>query len=715
MGCLGCWRQRPSDEKRALKMLRLKKVTTTVLLLLVVLTAIGCRSDSPVQSSRDQPRRLSLRTDGTWHTKEVIPDSQAFPDDWQLFNAVSQPEAINDIEAIDKETAWAVGNGGTIFKLTRGAWHAQSSNTRTDLLDASAGDGESAWAIGADGIVLNTSDGGTNWSARKIIEGRPRSIAAVDNNNILMADGSSIIKTDDGGSTWKTYSLTEDLSASITAIDACSAGTYWVFGTMEKQAFVLMSDDSGRTWEDRSPRALEGKVDVACAADDGTAWMHVVVNNDKGMIKKTDDGGRSWHEVCVPKGYTVSDMCALEGGLLWTCGSWLAAGPGVLVTSDGGRSWSKQPLRARAKRIAAVDINTAWIAGPSISGTADSGKTWDLQVEAIQGKIIGALSLARDGALWASCGSGLVLLSLDGGETWHQRWLSDDPLARTYQDPTLCAVDSRNAWVLPENHSTFIMKTADGGVTWQAIKTMANSIYGFDSPAAEVLWLLGRDSSSDCLLKTEDRGNTWLYKGFSSTDGVSIERVCVVDGGAAWASGPGEVVMNTQDGGESWRVVHRKPPAEQSRVSVAPAFLAARSLSAASDARKNCGTPPPVPFLSAVDENVAAIAMNWKKRALITLDAGSTWQDISPPEFTDGSQNEVDKIESLLMVDSETLWILCSVGTSSETPRCSLFLTRDGGRSWTREDINQSAHSFAASADAVWLGLSNGLVMRRQY
>ncbi len=67
---------------------------------------------------------------------------------------VSTP-GLNSVWTVDADTAWAVGDGGAIFKWYRGAWSLQPSPTASDLNSVWSGPGQQTWIVGNNGTVLH--------------------------------------------------------------------------------------------------------------------------------------------------------------------------------------------------------------------------------------------------------------------------------------------------------------------------------------------------------------------------------------------------------------------------------------------------------------------------------------------------------------------------------------------------------------------------------
>ena len=69
--------------------------------------------------------------------------------------ATGSTPGLNSVWTVDADTAWAVGDGGAIFKWYRGAWSLQPSPTASDLNSVWSGPGQQTWIVGNNGTVLH--------------------------------------------------------------------------------------------------------------------------------------------------------------------------------------------------------------------------------------------------------------------------------------------------------------------------------------------------------------------------------------------------------------------------------------------------------------------------------------------------------------------------------------------------------------------------------
>ena len=127
-------------------------------------------------------------------------------------------ETMNAVAAADEDHVWAVGDNGTIFYSEQGgrptseggrresSWFEQQSGVTEHLNDVVVLDTETAWAVGNAGSVLVTSDGGATWRPQNSGTSEDLQAAAfLDADNGLAAGANgTILRTADGGASWRT-------------------------------------------------------------------------------------------------------------------------------------------------------------------------------------------------------------------------------------------------------------------------------------------------------------------------------------------------------------------------------------------------------------------------------------------------------------------------------------------------------------------------------
>ncbi|MFT7484508.1 MAG: photosystem II stability/assembly factor-like uncharacterized protein, partial [Candidatus Paceibacteria bacterium] len=141
--------------------------------------------------------------------------------------------------------------------------------------------------------------------------------------------------------------------------------------------------------------------------------------------------------------------------------------------------------------------------------------TWEvLQVQELEGASLRGLSVPGKATVWISGAGGVCVVSEDNGRTWRDvsppQAVADDLDLRSIH-----ALDRTHAWVASAGPgaASRILRTRDGGETWETVRTNAEEDGFYDSIA---FWDLKRgivmgDAVDGYLtiLITSDGGDSW--------------------------------------------------------------------------------------------------------------------------------------------------------------------------------------------------------------
>lgn len=194
----------------------------------------------------------------------------------------------------------------------------------------------------------------------------------------------------------------------------------------------------------------------------------------------------------------------------------------------------------RFQAVSALSGQTAWISGTrgSWARTLDGGKSWQA------GMVPGADSLefrdvqaaSADTAWLLSAGNGnlsRIYRTTNGGQTWSIQFVSTDQ--RAFFD-CIAFWDARRGIAIGDavEKDFVLLRTEDGGATWNRVKGLPPAIEGEGLFAA----------SGTCLLTGPD-GFAWFGSGAAKTARVGRSR----DYGKTWTIAKSPIIQNTTSSG----------------------------------------------------------------------------------------------------------------------------------------------------------------------
>jgi photosystem II stability/assembly factor-like uncharacterized protein len=312
------------------------------------------------------------------------------------------------------------------------SWTPQTSNTTASLRGVSAVNERVVWASGSNGTYLRTNDGGATWLAVKVPGAESldfRAVRAIDERTVfLMSIGSGeksrIYKTTDAGEHWTLQFTEPDANGFLDAIAFWDAAYGIVLGdALGGSAEVRTTDDGGVHWTRRqTPPALDKEGSFAasnsCLIVRGKhdAW-YVTGGAGAGRVFHSKDNGRHWSVAPTPIRndgaaagiFSIAFADARRGIAVGGDYSKDKENAGnIVVTSDGGRTWTAPGARPAGFRSAVVylaDRKTWMVTGTSGSDiSTDGGATWKL----FDNGSYNAMSFVSGVAGWAVGGRGRV-------------------------------------------------------------------------------------------------------------------------------------------------------------------------------------------------------------------------------------------------------------------------------------------------------------------
>ncbi|MBV8658578.1 MAG: hypothetical protein JO142_12205 [Burkholderiales bacterium] len=300
------------------------------------------------------------------------------------------------------------------------------------------------------------------------------------------------------------------------------------------------------TWHKLDTEPYKGKQDDVFFVDRKVGFYV----NGKGNIFRSDDGGDSWRKVLSQPGtyFRAIGMLDAQHGFAGNIGTEYF--PGVTdekplyETSDGGQHWSAVANLPgeKVRGICAIDVlKTHYI---------NAGKLDDRVIVHAAGRVGGPAFLLR---------------SLDGGKTWANIDMNKEVAAivdvKFFDEMNGVAFAGSDADI--ERSHALIVATHDGGKSWKKVYESSRLFEMtwkgyFPSRKIGFATVQNYDENTEnkqrYVVKTTDGGETWQELPLVSDHGVNEFGVGFLDEQTGWV-GTSKGGFETRDGGAHWQAV----------------------------------------------------------------------------------------------------------------------------------------------------------------
>lgn len=332
------------------------------------------------------------------------------------------------------------------------------------------------------------------------------------------------------------------------------------------------------------PKDLPEWVVASSVTDADYAWMlGLTRSGDTGayQLGMTEDGGGTWHALPLPADPYQTDWWAQEGIFFSDARQGWVYYPGhVLSTSDGGLTWTNDPVPGVIRTISRSIDGTLWayeLRGAEIvvwDVIAPAYPQWRERSAPIALGLSSGVDLMWVDAVhgwlsdWTTADNGNIVPHLqrtsDGGQSWTSQ---PHPCAgMPVQGSIMIAVTHETFWlmcsdVLTSTEGRKVMyRTVDGGQTWELkgrallrpddTLSTGGLLNGFGAASERFAYASFYRTTS--LLMTHDGGDQWSTLGLPCPDGYVF--VTFVNENVGWVYWGG-CVARTLDGGETWQCV----------------------------------------------------------------------------------------------------------------------------------------------------------------
>lgn len=250
--------------------------------------------------------------------------------------------------------------------------------------------------------------------------GNPLDVAFSDERHgFLVGSNRLVLETEDGGATWETrqLELPSDENFRLISIDF-RGDEGWIAG---QPGLLLHSDDAGQSW---TRLLLDTKLPGDPYLITATGGQQAELATNVGAIYATRDAGRSWQALVSDAAGSVRDLRRSEDGRYVSVSS---LGNFFSTWSPGEPVWQVHQ-RVSSQRLQSMGFQPdgrLWMVtrGAQLRFNPDAAdvEAWSKPIIPITNGF-GYLDMAwaPNGDLWTGGGSGTLLVSHDGGDSWQR-------------------------------------------------------------------------------------------------------------------------------------------------------------------------------------------------------------------------------------------------------------------------------------------------------
>jgi len=265
------------------------------------------------------------------------------------------------------------------------------------------------------GVAVTRSNGGSGTpAAPEVTAGLPDTpdyhslmVSPTNAKTLLLGTHYGLFRSTDGGRTWASDAL-----GGQDAMNLVRPGgqTLWVAGHM----VLAKSVDGGKTWRDARPTGLPGLDVHGFGADPRHPQTLYAAIAGKGLYRSTD-GGNSFTVVSTDVGPAVMALAVMHDGRI-------LAGDmqqGLMVSHDGGKTWVLS-LRAQLMGLALSpgDPKRLLAAGPGVLLSTNAGASWRKVLDIPDGGGPVAWSKSNPKIAYVVGFDRTLYRSADSGQTW---------------------------------------------------------------------------------------------------------------------------------------------------------------------------------------------------------------------------------------------------------------------------------------------------------
>lgn len=266
---------------------------------------------------------------------------------------------------------------GFLPSLDFNPWEVLQLPTKSTVLDLSFINSKHGWLVGSNALLMETLDGGRTWEPRSLAldteDYRFASVSFSGSEGWIAGQPSVLLHTTDGGQSWERVALSAKLPGAPNTVFALGNGKAEL--TTDIGA-IYQTQDQGKTWQALVQEAV-GVVRNIARSDDG---KYVAVSSRGSFYSTWSPGQSAWEPHNRTSSRRVQNMGFGQDGQLW-----MLINGGNISFSEGRdwESWTKPTNPQVAVSVGLLDLayrtpNELWLAGGSgnLLCSTDGGQTW---------------------------------------------------------------------------------------------------------------------------------------------------------------------------------------------------------------------------------------------------------------------------------------------------------------------------------------------------
>jgi photosystem II stability/assembly factor-like uncharacterized protein len=397
--------------------------------------------------------------------------------------------------------------------------------------------------------AVQVSQSGWQWGNPTPQGNTIRAMDFVAGRGYAIGDDGTALRTDDGGATWT--GLATGTSQDLTRLQAVTPDVVVVLGG--DGCVVRRSDDGGRTFHKMFVLAEVGCPDRVAAAYFVSPQVGYLLLRD-GNVLRTTDGGETFGRGTAIPGTEASagGGRAVPADAIFTDAAsglvFLAGGTTAFRTTDAGASWTPEPdvPAGNVQRLRVVDPVTFYAFGPgTLLRCTDAGQTWQARAVGTSNSVTGIGCATVDVCLMTVDRGANLLRTENGGETAEAITASTSPLfAAGFANPARAIAAGAGGATAVSN---------DGGRNYVPVGGDIAGSFQFGlrpGPTDQIALALGARGQ---LARTTDNGTTWKAINVATSADMRDTSFSTADNGYALDQRGG--LFRTANGGQSWQPI----------------------------------------------------------------------------------------------------------------------------------------------------------------